>query len=95
MAFYRNSSCEHQLNYSALSTSYSALQGGGTSNMFNWLICHMIVWDPWPSPFAHAFDGIIGHFGHIMNMQMIIGCFEAEHAINKPIDQRHKFLVLR
>lgn len=63
--------------------------------MFNWLICHMIVWDLWPSPFAHAFDGIIGHFRHIMNMQMIIGCFEAEHAINKPIDQRHKFLVLR
>lgn len=24
--------------------------GWETSNMFNWLICHMIVWEPLPSP---------------------------------------------
>lgn len=54
----------------------------------------MTVWDLWGQSAEHAFDGIIGHFRHIMKMQMNTGCFEAYEAKYKPIDQRRLFLVL-
>lgn len=74
-------------------TGKTAIQhngGGGTSNMFNWLICHMICgpvlctrlwWNNWAF-WAH-------------NEREYGTLWSRADAINKPTDQRRRRLVLK